>query len=194
MKTAVAFKFAVYKDQAVGANRGKIVEVGDTVTLAVRNAGGPATNVDVVVTAVGNGGKDIQWDSSTTNNIRSEDIIRVGAEHQYQCPGPLNYQAVITEIGGGAAPIVVTSIALNGVTYPVGISEGAGVAGIDPVFVTALLAKLNGITGIEGYWTGVVAGTAGTQTLTLKAGNLTYVWTAITMGTGATAGAISIVP
>ena len=179
------FNLRVYKDQGTSSNEGKVIEVGDTVTLAVRNVGRADTTQDVTVTAVGSGGRMIEWDAQASNYLISNDVKRVHQKHQYVCPGERNFVATLTELNPASVAMSVTSITISGATFPVGIAEASAANGITPEFVTALVAKLNEIFGWDGLVTGVVTGTAGSQVLTLRAIGTTFKWTAIA-GAGAT--------
>lgn len=180
MKEAVSMKVPVYKDQGGGSgNIGKLIEVGDTVRFIIRNDAGAQTTQDVTVTAVLEQGKTIQWDNSTTGNLRTEDIVRVHQRHQYSCPGPSIWTATLTEATFTAIPMSVTSITFSGATYPVNISETAAEAGIQQTFVDALINKINSILGDQGIAKGVITGSAGTQTLTITISDLLLRWDAI---------------
>lgn len=151
-----------------------IIEVGDTATLVITNDAGVSTTQDVVVTAVLDYGKTIQWDASTTGNLGTRHVQRVHAKHIYNCPGPLVWEAVLTEDDADTVAALVTSLVFNGVVYSIDIEEDAIANGIDPDFVTALVAKLQEMVGSNGFVTGVVAGTAGAQTLTIRIASTTH--------------------
>lgn len=191
---AATFRLKVYKDQltpaTLAANYGKIIAIGDTVTLAVRNDAGPETAQDVVVTDVLDGGRTIQWDGSLVSQTITEDVVRVHQKHEFYCAGPRNFRGSILETTG---PMTVTSITLNGAVLPVGIAEGATAAGIDPAFVTALLSKLNSLVGGDGQFTATVTGTAPTQTLTVDLKRSAFFWSAW-VGSGGTVTQPAVIP
>jgi len=165
------FTLPVYKNQGTLAsptNVGVLAAAGDSIILVVRNDNGTQTTRTVTITAVGNANREIFWDSSTTDNLRTEDVVRVAAQHQYNCPGPVNWAVVLTESGGGtAAKAKVTSFTFGGVVYAIGTEETAIAAGIEAGFNTALVNAVNALLGPLGFASGVIAGVAGTQTLTL---------------------------
>ena len=186
MKEKVTFKLPVYRDQLTNSTYiGQKVQVGDTVRLIIRNDGGPQTTQDVVLTAVLEGAKTIEWDNGTTGNLRTEDIVRVHQRHQYACPVPGPYTAILTELNPGTVPMGITSITLSGATYAIGTVETAAANAIQPAFAQATVDKINSILGDNGFASYVIAGSAGTQTLTITIRDLTLVWTAIAV-TGAT--------
>ena len=185
MKQAVTFHLPVRK----ATQSADLIEVGDTVTLVISNDAGDQTTQDVTVTDVLDYGKTIQWDASTTGNLGTRHVVRVHAKHIYECPGALNYQAVLTESGGGTVAVAgVTSLVINGIVYPIDISEDAIAAGITQEFADALVAKFQAMFGSNGYVTAEIAGTAGTQTLTVLFTGTTHVPTTWVL-TGLTAGA-----
>lgn len=195
MKESVPFKLPVYKDQTNSANIGKIIEVGDTVTLVIYNnkLTGPTTQ-DVTVTAVGNGGRTIEWNNSTTGNLLAERIERVHAKHQYTCAGAQNWEIVLTEASASSVKAKVTSMAFGvpSVVYDIGVEEAAAANGITDLFVEELVDKINSVLGNEGYAHGVVAGSAGSQTLTLTINGLTLRPGALVLA-GLTAGSWAVV-
>lgn len=184
MKQASTFHLPVRK----ATNQRAIVEIGDTVTLLITNDGGIATTQDVVLTGVFDYGKTIQWDAGTTGNLGTRHIIRPHIKHEYHCAGADDWQAILSESGGGAAAASVTSLTINGVVYAVGVTEAAAAAGITTVFRDALIAKLQKMVGSNGNVTGVIAGSAGTQTLTLRFNGMAHVPTTWAL-VGLTAGA-----
>lgn len=188
MKQTAQFKYPVFKDQTSAPNRGKIIEAADTLTLVIRNGAQAQTTQDVTVTEVGLNGKLITWNNSTTGNLRANDIVRVGREHQYQPDGPETYYIDLTESSASSVAFGVTSIALDGVVYPIGVVEAAAANGITTAFQTALAAAVNALVGSMGAYAYVsVTGTAGSQVLRLTITALERVPTAIVV-TGATAG------
>ena len=164
MKQAVTFDLPVHK----ATNQAAIVEVGDTVTLVISNDAGAPTTQDVVLTGVLDYGKTIQWDASTTGNLGTRHVRRVHAKHEYHCAGADDWQVVLTEDNDPAVEASVTSLVINGVVYEIGITEAADTDGIEAAFAAAVVAKLQAMIGSNGYVTGVVAGVAGAQTLTIK--------------------------
>lgn len=163
------FMFPVYKDQAVALNRGLIVEAGDVVTVLVRNHDGTETTRDLTLTGVEDSGKSILWDTTTASNLRVEDITRVGAEHEYNCPGETEWTLVITETGGGAAALTFNSITIDGVVHLVPVVEDAVAAGISADFRTELIDDLNSLLAGVGYASdGGVTGVAGSQVFTVN--------------------------
>jgi hypothetical protein len=185
MKQAVTFHLPVHK----ATNDPAIVEVGDTVTLGITNDGGAMTTQDVVLTAVSDGGKTIQWDAGTTGNLGTRHVIRPHAKHSYHCAGVDDWQAVLTEEGDSDTdPAEVISLTINGVVYAVEVVEAAAADGITETFRAELVAKLQELVGPNGYVTGVVAGVAGAQTLTIKIAGTTHVPSTWSLG-GLTAAA-----
>lgn len=172
MKEGSKFTLPVYKDQSVGGNYGTLIAVGDTVTLVIANDDGTESTRDVTVTAVGNAGREIFWDTSTTNNLRTEDVIRVGAEHVFVCAGPQNWYITLTELSETTVPAKVVTISLNGVPYDINVAEAAAAAGITSAFVTELIDTINALIAGIGYASGVVTGAAGDQVLTLTLSGL----------------------
>jgi len=185
MKQAVTFDLPVHK----ATNQAAIVEIGDTVTLVISNDGGAPTTQDVVLTDVQDYGKTIQWDASTTGNLGTRHVRRVHAKHEYHCAGPDDWQAVLTEENDSDTdPAEVISLTINGVVYLVEVVEAAAADGITETFRAELVAKLQSLLGTNGYVTGVVAGVAGAQTLTIKIVGTTHVPSTWSLG-GLTAAA-----
>jgi len=168
MKEGSKFTLPVYKDQTSGANYGLLIEAGDTVTLVIANDDGTETTRDVVVTAVGNAGREIFWDTSTTNNLRTEDVIRVGAEHQFNCPGPQTWTITLAELSETTVAALVSTISLDGVPYDINVEEAAIAAGITSAFQTELVDTINSLIAGVGYASSSIAGAAGDQVLTLR--------------------------
>ncbi len=185
MKQAVTFHLPVYK----ATNQSAIVEIGDTVTLGISNDGGVMTEQDVVLTGVADGGKTIQWDAGTTGNLGTRHVIRPHAKHEYHCAGSDDWQVVFTEeADSDVDPAEVISVVFNGVVYAVGVVEAVVADGITEAFRAELVAAIQALVGPNGYVTGVVAGVAGAQTLTLKIVGTTHVPGAWVLG-GITAAA-----
>jgi hypothetical protein len=171
MKQAVTFHLPVHK----ATNDPAIIEVGDTVTLVISNDAGAQTTQDVVVTAVLDYGKTIQWDASTTGNLGTRHVVRPHAKHEYHCAGPDDWQVVLTEDNDPAVAASVTSLTINGVVYEIDVSEVGVTNGLEADFAAAVVAKLQAMIGNNGYVTGVVAGVAGAQTLTIKITGTTHI-------------------
>lgn len=109
----VTFYLPVFKDQTNSANKGKIVEVGDTVVLVLGNDGAAASTFSATLTHVSNDGKTIGWNrDAASSDYRTEDITRVHGKHVFTCQGPRNF-TLHAEIAGPAQNIIV-----DGVTYP----------------------------------------------------------------------------
>jgi hypothetical protein len=168
MKEGCKFTLPVYKDQTSAPNYGILAAIGDTVTLVIANDDGVETTRDVVLTGVGNRGREIFWDTSTTNNLRTEDVVRVGAEHQYNCPGPQTWTVTLTELNGSTVAAKVVTLSLNGVPYNINVTEAAIGNGITATFITELVATINSLIAGIGTASAVLTGTAGSQVLTLR--------------------------
>jgi hypothetical protein len=168
MKEGSKFTLPVYKDQTSAPNYGVLIAVGDTVTLVIDNDDGVETTRDVVVTSVGNRGREIFWDTSTTNNLRTEDVIRVSAKHQFKCPGPQTWTVTLTELNGSTVAAKVVTLSLNGVPYNINVTEAAIGNGITTTFITELVATINSLIAGIGTASAVLTGTAGSQVLTLR--------------------------
>lgn len=78
MKQFKTFHKPVYKGDASG----DLIEVGDTVTLVLRDN----SEDDVTVVTVEKGARRIGWDLDANGIPRTEDVIAVGGEHQFPCP------------------------------------------------------------------------------------------------------------
>lgn len=172
MKHAVTFKLPVYKNQAVGANAGLIVEIGDSVDLVIDNGTAAPSVQAITLTGVFNGGTTLEWDASTTGNLRTEDVMRVHFRHNYNCPGSLNYQVVLTETDADTVS-TVTSLELG--SPAVAYTVGATGPSVTQAFVDELVAALNALLGSEGYASAVLAGVSGSQTITITINGLTVV-------------------
>lgn len=144
------FMFPVYKDQTVGANAGKLIEVGDTVTVLVDNHNGTQTPRDLTVVGVEDSAKSILYDTTDEKNFRVEDIVRVHAKHEWNCPAPVNYELTLTSTST-TLPISFTSIVVNGLVRPIGVAESAGGTALSPEFAQAVADALNGLLAGNGY-------------------------------------------
>jgi hypothetical protein len=192
MKEGCKFTLPVYKDQTSAPNYGLLAAIGDTVTLVIANDDGVETTRDVVLTGVGNRGREIFWDTSTTNNLRTEDVIRVGAEHQFNCPGPQTWTIALTELNPSTVAAKVVSLSLGGVPYTINVTEAAIANGITATFISELLAAVNSLVAGIGSASAVLTGTAGTQVLTLRLTGMLQRPTGISVA-GLTPGTITLV-
>lgn len=124
-KERIQFQFPVYKDQTDSSNAGKLIEVGDTITVKLQHDSGALTDIDLTVTGVFNNGKGIEWNrGATDSDVRTCDIARVHAKHQYRCPGRDNYRALNVSVASSAT---VAGITLGGVNHAfAGGPYGAG--------------------------------------------------------------------
>lgn len=109
----VSSLLSVYKDQTVGANKGKLIEVGDTVTLIIRQDGGANQDKNVTVVAVADGAKSIFWDQEVTNVV-TEEVDRIHVKHNYEIVAD---EVIDYEIESEADMISFASITINGVVY-----------------------------------------------------------------------------
>lgn len=135
------FTNVVYKDQTNPANQGKVVEIGDTVTLVLTNDNGVPSTQDITVTGVSDNGKTICWSTSGTA-VRTTDIIRVHAKHTFECPGPHSCSIVVTKESSGLVEFV--SLVINGATHGLGVEEpGEASSNWNPGIVTPLEEVLN---------------------------------------------------
>lgn len=180
MKHAVTFHQPVYKNQgtlAAPTNVGLHIEVGDTLRVLVDNDTAAPTSVDLTVTGVFNDYKTIEWDGANNTSLRPDDIIRVHRRHQWFCVGPVNRQVVLTEASASSVLARVNSLVLDGAIIPINVvEEGAAANGFEATFPDRLVAALQSILGEENaYVTGAVAGSAGSQTLTLKFAGMNFV-------------------
>lgn len=177
MKVAVAFEKPVYKNQGTPAapntaNLGKLIAPGDVVTVAIRNAAGAETPLNLTVTDVLYSGTTIQFDTPVGDpnlTIRAEDIVRVHAQHQYRCPQTTGkYQIVLTQSATPATDLAsVTSIVFNGAARQIGAAEtGTPAAGFTAAFISDLTSKLNTVLNGHGYAT--VTATAGAVTILIN--------------------------
>lgn len=114
-KERIQFQFPVYKDQTDTSNAGKLIEVGDTITVKLKHDSGSLTDLNLTVTAVFNNAKGIEWNrGAADSDVRTCDIARVHAKHQYRCPGRDNYRALNVLV----ASTGIAGITLGGVNYP----------------------------------------------------------------------------
>lgn len=192
MKEGCKFTLPVYKDQTSAPNYGLLAATGDTVTLVIANDDGVETTRDVVLTGVGNRGREIFWDTSTTNNLRTEDVIRVGAEHQFNCPGPQTWTVTLTELSPATVAAKVVSLSLGGVAYSINVTEAAIGNGITTTFISELLVAVNSLVAGIGSASAVLTGTAGSQVLTLRLTGMLQRPTGISV-VGLTPGALTLV-
>jgi hypothetical protein len=178
------FMFPVYKDQTNAANAGKIVQTGDVVTVLVKNHNGTETTRDLTLTGVEDSGKSILWDTkfdeATSQNLRVEDITRVHAKHEYNCPGAANYSIVLTSTAGTI--FSTSAITINGAARPLVVAEAVGNAGtLEAGFGQKVADGINGLLAGNGYaylisQTGEVA--------TVRIAGSTLVPTAVTVANG----------
>ena len=195
MKHAISFKVRPFKDQTITANKGLPIQVGDTVTVVRHNGAAAASTQDLVVTEIVHGGLGFGWDAGLTQNLRPEDIIRLHAKHLYACPGALNYRVILTELNPTTVQASVTSMAFGSptATYGIGVTEAAAAGnGIAAEFGTRLAAAINAVLGREGNASVVIAGTAGTQTVTITITSLTLLPGNLVVA-GLTAGAWAVI-
>jgi hypothetical protein len=105
----VTFYLPVFKDQTSAPNKGKVVEVGDTVVLVLASDGAAST-FSATLTSVSNDGRTIGWNrDAASSDYRTEDIARVHAKHVFECQGPVNF-ALESEIEGPAANLVIDGV------------------------------------------------------------------------------------
>ena len=173
MKVALSFHRPLYKDQTVAADEGKIIEAGDTVALVIENSTSSPTLQNVTVTKVTEQGKRIEWDLLTTGNLFPDKVIRHHHKHTFRSKGRLNYAIVLTESSASSVKAKVTSMEFGGAPYAIDIEETTLGNGITTEFRDRLLAKINEVLLTEGYAaSGVIAGSAGSQTLTVTINGL----------------------
>lgn len=156
----------IYKDQSVAANRGKLIEVGDTVSLVAKGA----TSTELItptVTAVGKSGKAVFWNYGTTA-YKGEDILRLHQKHIFEPDGAKRSWTIdVDENSSGASLAAAVSVILEGATYELTAAEtGSPATGFTDDFMQDLEDEINAILLGDGVCT--VEASGGTMTITIS--------------------------